>query len=144
MQDRIDGVLRRLKLKVTPRRRAVLEVLAAEPTFLSPEEIWKKVRDRVAKVGLPTVYRILDELACGGAVARVIHQNRQLYYYFCGNTRHHHHFICLACHRVEDVDLCLADALEREVSERIRGTLFSHILQLQGLCHECRHKGEEK
>ena len=142
MEGRFDAELKKLRLKVTPRRRAVLEVLRSESTFLSPEEVWNKVKDRVSRIGLPTVYRILDELACGGVVTRVLHQNRQLYYYFCGNTDHHHHFICVSCRKVEDVHLCLSDALEREVRERIRGVLFSHIIELQGLCHECRQKGE--
>ena len=141
MQDRFEGLLKKLKLKVTPRRVAVLEAMAAESTFLSPEELWRKVRSRIGGIGLPTVYRILDELAYGGVVTRVLHDNRQLYYYFCANSHHHHHFVCLSCRKVEDIDLCLMDALEREVSERIRGRLFSHILQLQGLCRECRQKG---
>ncbi len=140
MQD-FEGLLRRLKLKVTSGRRAVLEVMAAESTFLSPEEIWKRVGERGRSVGLPTVYRILEELANGGVVTRVLHDNRQLYYYLCANKSHHHHFVCLSCRKVEDIDLCLGEALEQEVEMRIRGALFSHILQLQGLCHECRGKG---
>ncbi len=139
MQD-FEGLLRGLKLKVTPGRRAILEVMAAESTFLSPEEIWKMVGERGRSVGLPTVYRILDELACGGVLTRVLHDNRQLYYYLCPNRSHHHHFVCLSCHKVEDIDLCLGDALEQEVKLRIKGALISHILQLQGLCRECRER----
>ncbi len=137
MEANFDGLLRGLGLKVTPRRRAVLAVMTEAPTFLSPEEIWRKVRTRAGNVGLPTVYRILEELAAGGVVTRVFHDNRQLYYYLCTNTHHHHHFVCLSCRKVEDVDFCAAEALEREVAQRIKGALFSHILQLQGLCREC-------
>ncbi len=133
--------LKRLKLKVTPRRLAVLDAIAHESTFLSPEEIRDRLKGKLKSIGLPTVYRILEELAQGGVVTRVMHDTRQLYYYFCPNTKHHHHFICVACRHVEDVDLCMVDALEEEVSERIKGKLFSHILQLQGLCAKCSAKG---
>ena len=143
MQD-FEGLLRGLKLKVTPGRRVILEVMAAESTFLSPEELQRKVSERGRNVGLPTVYRILDELANGGVVTRVLHDNRQLYYYLCANKSHHHHFVCLSCHKVEDIDLCLGEALEQEVAQRIKGALFSHILQLQGLCHTCREKGRRE
>jgi Fur family zinc uptake transcriptional regulator/Fur family ferric uptake transcriptional regulator len=142
VQD-FEGLLRGLKLKVTPGRRAILEVMAAESTFLSPEEIWKRVGEAGRNVGLPTVYRILDELAGGGVVSRVLHDNRQLYYYLCANKNHHHHFVCLSCHKVEDIGLCLGEALEQEVALRIKGALFSHILQLQGLCCECREEGRK-
>jgi len=144
MKDTFDGLLRELRLKVTSRRRAVLEVMTAESTFLSPEEIWQKVRRLVRNVGLPTVYRILDELASAGVITKVLHDNRQLYYYLCTNTGHHHHFVCLACRKVEDVNLCGVEALEQEVAERIKGALFSHTLQLQGLCRECFERSGKK
>ena len=139
MDEGFKGVLKRLKLKVTSRRLAVLEVMASEGVFLSAEQIWTKARGRVKNTGLPTVYRILEELVEGGVVAR-IHGNRQRYYY-CSNERHHHHFVCASCGKVEDVDLCLADLLEREVSERIKGTLLSHVIELGGLCQACTEQG---
>jgi Fe2+ or Zn2+ uptake regulation protein len=142
MEREFDDLLRRLRLKVTPRRLAVLDVMASEAVFLSAEEIWIKARDRVTRLGLPTVYRILEELARAGTVSRVIHDDRQLYYYFCGNEAHHHHFVCLSCRKVEDIDLCLSGNLKKEVSERIRGTLLSHIIQLQGLCRQCSKQAQ--
>jgi Fe2+ or Zn2+ uptake regulation protein len=137
VQD-FERLLRGLKLKATPRRRAVLEVMAAESTFLSPEEIWRKAAGRVRNIGLPTVYRILDELAARGVATRILHEDRQLYYYLCANKSHHHHFVCLSCRKVEDVGLCLGEVLEQEVAQRIKGALVSHILQLQGFCRECK------
>lgn len=136
MDEGFDSVLKRLNLKVTPRRIAVLDVLAGEGTFLGAEQVWTKVRERAKRVGLPTVYRILEELAERGFLARVFQDNRRLYYY-CRNEHHHHHFVCVSCRKVEDIDLCVMDGLEREVSERIKGTVFSHILQIEGLCRVC-------
>ena len=142
MDEGFKGLLKRLKLKVTPRRLAILEAMASEGVFLSAEQIWKKARERVKNAGLPTVYRILEELVEGGVVAR-IHGNPQLYYY-CSNGRHHHHFVCVSCGKVEVVDLCLVDVLEREVSERIKGTLLSHSIELGGLCRRCTEQGASR
>ena len=64
MED-FEGLLKGVQPKVTPKRRAVLEVMAAESTFLSPEELQRKMGASGRNVGLPTVYRILDELANG-------------------------------------------------------------------------------
>jgi Fur family zinc uptake transcriptional regulator/Fur family ferric uptake transcriptional regulator len=138
--ETFEATLKRLKLKVTPRRLAVMDVIARESTFLSPEEVWERLKGKLKSIGLPTVYRILEELAEGGVVTRVMQDSRQLYYYFCRNKERHHHFICVACRRVEDVNQCMVDALEEEGSERIKGKLFSHILQLQGLCAKCSAK----
>ena len=141
MDDVFRGLLRRLGLKVTPRRLAVLGVMAEEGTILSAEQVWTKTRARVGNLGLPTVYRILEELEQAGRVTRVVQEDRQSYYYFCRNEHHHHHFVCVSCKKVEDIDLCLSDGVKQEISERIRGTLLSHIIQFQGLCRRCTEKG---
>ncbi|HWI41327.1 MAG TPA: transcriptional repressor, partial [Verrucomicrobiae bacterium] len=121
--------LRDLNLKATPKRLAILEALASEPVYASPEEIWRKVRQRFGGIGLPTVYRNLEELNEGGVVSRILHPNRQLYYHFCANSSHHHHFICVSCRAVQDLEFCGLERLGAEVSERTGGRILSHILQ---------------
>ena len=141
LHEGFDALLKRLNLKVTPRRLAVLDVMAGEDTFFSAEQVWTRVKDRIKRVGLPTVYRILEELSEGGMLTRVIQDSRRLYYYYCPNERHHHHFVCVSCGKVEDIEMCLMESLEREVSERIKGTVFSHIIQIEGLCRICTEGG---
>ena len=118
----------------------MLEVMAGEGAFLSAEQVWTRVRARVKRVGLPTVYRILEELAEGGMLTRVIQDNRQLYYYYCRNEHHHHHFVCVSCRKVEDIELCVIDGLEREMRSGSGGTVFSHIIQIEGLCRTCTER----
>jgi Fe2+ or Zn2+ uptake regulation protein len=137
MQNNFSFALKQLNLKITPRRLAILEILKEESVFLSPEEIWKRLRTRFKKIGLPTVYRNLEELAEGNIISKINHPNRQLYYYLCPNQSPHHHFICLSCHKVEDLNFCILKELEEEVIKKIRGKVLSHILQVNGLCKEC-------
>ncbi len=137
MHGQFNETLKGLNLKATPKRLAILRTLALESTYVSPEEIWQKLRGRFSAIGLPTVYRNLEELAAGGVISKVIHPNRQLYYHFCPNRHHHHHFICVACRRVEDVDVCALDGLEREIDAKIGGRVLSHIIQVNGLCRNC-------
>lgn len=137
------AVLKSAGMKATPKRLAILELLEAESGYASPEELWKTLKGRFERLGLPTVYRNLEELAESGVLTKVIHPNRQLYYYFCSNQEHHHHFVCLSCRKVEDIPSCGIDALEREVSMRNGGKVLSHILQLNGLCGCCANKGEK-
>lgn len=142
MEQRHAQALKQSNLKATPKRLAILEMLEAENGYASPEELWKRLRERFDRLGLPTAYRILEELAASGIVTKVIHPNRQLYYYFCNNREHHHHFVCLSCRKVEDIPACGIDALEREVSLKTGCKVQSHILQLNGLCGNCAEKEE--
>ncbi len=128
--------LKELQLKVTPKRLAILDYLSRASTYVSPEEVRQHLQGQFARIGLPTVYRNLDDLAAGGVISKIIHPNRQLYYYFCPNDSHHHHFICLSCRRVEDLDVCALNGLETGVGT-FGGRVLSHILQVNGLCQAC-------
>ncbi len=132
--------LKKLNLKITPKRLAILEILMKESVYLSPEEVWKKLKKRFKRIGLPTVYRNLEELSEGNIISKVTHPNRQLYYYLCQNRSHHHHFICLSCRKVEDMNFCGLIELEKEVTKKIKGKLLSHIMQVNGLCRYCLNK----
>ncbi|AJE02435.1 Fur family transcriptional regulator [Geobacter pickeringii] len=138
MNHHFDALLRDLNLKITPRRRAILDLLADEGGYATPEELWRKLKLRFGRIGLPTVYRNLDELAAGGVLTTILHPDRKLYYYFCDNRSHHHHFVCLSCRRVEDLEFCgLA-----EIEQRVKGKVVSHIMQVNGYCRDCLAAGE--
>jgi len=130
-------MLKDLRLKVTPKRLAILDFLSRTGTYVSPEEVRQNLREQFASIGLPTVYRNLDELASGGIIAKIIHPNRQLYYYYCPNSNHHHHFICISCRKVTDLHICTVKGLEDEINDQVRGKVMSHILQVNGLCRSC-------
>ncbi len=136
-------VLRSLRLKVTPRRLAVMNCLGEERAYLSAEEVWHRVRPRLGSIGLPTVYRILDELAGAHIVTRIFRSDRKQYYFLCPNQEHHHHFVCDSCRHVEDMDLCGLDGMTREIVRRSGGRVLSHILQVNGLCAECSKQNRE-
>ena len=133
--------LKEAGMKATPKRLAILDMLDGDSAYASPEEVWKRLRERFDSLGLPTVYRNLEELASSGVISKVIHPNRQLYYFFCRNRDHHHHFVCLSCRKVEDIPSCGIEALEREVTVKNGGKVLSHILQLNGLCGACAKTG---
>ena len=134
-------MLKFLNLKATPKRLAILAIMMKEAAYISPEEIWQKLKGQFDRIGLPTVYRNLEELAAGGVITTVIHPNRQLYYHYCPNRDHHHHFICVACRRVEDVDICGLETMEREVGRKVGGRVLSHVVQVNGLCRVCATEG---
>lgn len=126
--------LKSLQLKVTPQRLAILESMSTVRTYLSPEEVQGQVQLRTnSKVGLPTIYRNLEELSSQGVISRILHPNRQLYYYFCANRDHHHHFVCLACRTVQDLHDCGC----AELAGQIDGQVELQIMQALGTCRRC-------
>ena len=135
--DQSAALLKQLKLKVTPRRQEVITCLSGEQSYLSAEEVWNLIKPRIGSVGLPTVYRILDELAEAGVVTRIFLSDRKQYYFLCATQGHHHHFVCESCRRVEDVEQCGLDGVSRDIARRSGGRVTSHILQINGICGIC-------
>jgi len=131
--------IRKLHLKATPKRIAILDILASEPVYVSPESVWQKMKGRFGKIGLSTVYRNLEDLAEGGLIIKILHPDRKLYYYFCHNAEgsHHHHFVCVSCRRVLDLSFCGLEEIRKEVETKLRGTVVAHLLQVFGLCERC-------
>jgi Fur family zinc uptake transcriptional regulator/Fur family ferric uptake transcriptional regulator len=132
-----QAILKGLRLKRTPKRLALLDILGSQPTYLTPPEIWARMKDRFKRIGLPTVYRNLEMLSESGVITKFLHPNRQLCYYYCKKGRHHHHFVCFSCGRIEDMDYCWAETLRKDVEERLKGKMTGHVLQVNGTCKEC-------
>lgn len=132
-------LLKSLQLKVTPQRLAILEIMRAAQTYLSPEEVQLQLRAE-SKVGLPTIYRNLEELSAQGVISKILHPNRQLYYYFCANRDHHHHFVCLSCRTVQDLHDCGCATMAGQID----GEVDIQIIQALGTCRSCVSSNEER
>lgn len=132
-----ESVLKSLGMKATPKRLAMLAALESARVYKSPEDVWRALRRKFTSIGLPTVYRNLEELEKGGIISKVMHSNRQLYYFFCRHKAHHHHFVCISCRKVQDFASCAEKEIEKEIKTSIRGRVVSHILQVNGFCEEC-------
>ena len=137
-----DNYIERLKKnghRITPKVRAVIELFLERESLLDPFEVQARLQKRFKGVGLPTVYRILENLAKNGILITAASEDRQLRYFICRGIEHehHHHFICRKCGRVEEVNLCLMEAVSRYVKRHLKATVQSHLLQIEGLCARC-------
>ena len=138
----IDNYIARLKKnghRITPKVRAAIELFLKRESILDPFEVQAGLQRRFKNVGLPTIYRILENLAHSGILVTAANEDRQLRYFICRGieSEHHHHFFCRQCGRVEEVNLCLMAAVEKRVKRQLKATVLSHLLQIEGLCAKC-------
>ena len=138
----ITAYLNKLKdasLKITPRRRAVIELFLKEGRYLGPYEVREALKERSIKLGLPSVYRILEELKEAGVLVKIEHKSRQLYYSLCRKpSPDHHHFICRKCNKVEEVEFCNFHEISRFIQNKLHGRVEHHSLHIEGLCSQCK------
>src|SRR4029453_17683300 len=92
--------LRARGLRLTRPRRLILDVVRATDAHPTAAFVYQKVRRRLPRVSLATVYRNLRMLAAEGFLAERTDAGGLR---FDGNTGPHDHFTCLACRRIFDV-----------------------------------------
>lgn len=126
-----------MSARVTPQRRAVLDVLRSSPDHPTAQEVIDRVRREAPGIGAATVYRTLNllvdsgqalELALGDGAAR-----------YDANTSRHDHVVCVRCGAAADVDAALPPRLAREVAQVSGFAVTGHDLTFTGLCPTCQH-----
>lgn len=139
MQDQYTR-LRDSGLKLTPRRKAIIDLFSGRNGPLSPREVQSLLKRAFSRCGLPGVYRNLETLADCGVLFRVAGFGRERTYGFCGHKHscqeHHHHIVCVSCGRSAVIEEC-----GYHEGMMIGGfRLVDHVLQLNGLCETCMNE----
>lgn len=123
--------------RLTPARSAIIETLVASAGHITADDLAEKVRRAAPNIGRMTVYRTLDLLCELGAI-RPIYQGTGAAHFILMNEGSHHHLICNRCHSVIEFDECMGDELAQQLAERFNFELSGHLLELHGLCENCR------
>src|SRR5439155_21671103 len=92
--------LRMSGLRLTRPRRLILEAVRDTDDHPTPAFVYRRVRRRLPRVSLATVYRNLRVLAAEGVLAERADAGGLR---FDGNAEPHDHFTCVACGRIHDV-----------------------------------------
>ncbi len=125
---------KKIGIKLTPQRIAILDFLEGNKNHPSAEEIYREVSKKFPTMSLATVYNTLETLKERGSVMELtIDPDKRR---FDPNTEPHHHLICTECRRVEDIhvrfDLTVPNA--SKYGFEVTG---NHI-EFYGKCPKCR------
>ncbi len=131
--------LREHHRKLTRARQAVLEILTQANRHLTPAAVYRKAKIKYPHLGLTTVYRTLDLLVELGYIRR-IHFADGCHSYAATAQAHGHHLVCSVCGRAEEFGNCDLEALMKSLQAKTGFEISVHVLELMGLCPECRAK----
>ena len=130
------GILKERGLKSTPQRLAVLHVLHESTSYLSINDILKKVKKLTPRTGIATIYRTLDIFAEIGLATRVHFQDGTSSYVYSAHA-HNHQIICTSCSKTMDFSECPFEDYLEDLSSRIGFKMQKHFFQIYGECNEC-------
>lgn len=133
--------LRKAGLKITPQRRAIVEILVNHGNHPSAEEIYQELTQTMPETSLATVYNTLRELNQMGdvEVVRDFHASSTRY---DPNTDQHNHLICLECGRIIDLE---DDFNGFQLGEKKKSgfQILKKQVTFYGICPECQKRKQE-
>jgi Fur family transcriptional regulator, ferric uptake regulator len=124
--------------RMTPQRAEILAELQAAHDHPTAAELHERLRRRLPRLSLGTVYRNLDVLATEGQVAKLVGVGAGAEARYDGTAAPHDHARCRSCGVVADIPAPAAEGApglpEGFVVERRR-------LEYIGVCASCRTAG---
>jgi len=128
------------KVRLTPTRAKVIQVLEASSAPLTAEEIWQKVSQSCPSVGRATVYRTLKLLEEKHLLQKM-HLGKKCHGYFLFQ-RESCPFVCQQCRQIFTVSSKGIESTIKQLEKSTGFTVKNYIFQLSGICFECSNKGE--
>ena len=124
-----------MKQRQTRQLAAVYDVVRAAHDHPTAEEVVARVRRRLPRVSLGTVYRNLRKLAAQQHV-RVVHlADRSARY--DGMLEDHDHFVCERCGDLTDLPRTRAPAPKRAALSAAGYGVRAHAVTFYGVCPDC-------
>src|SRR5438874_6343091 len=132
--------LKRVGLKHTDQRDAILRTFLETREHLSTDELHRLVQKKDVRIGYTTVYRTLKLLAECGLASEVAFHDGIARYEHQYNRRSHHHMVCTECGSSVEFFSQEVDRLEQEIGRKYHYMTTRHPFQIDGVCEECRKK----
>jgi Fur family ferric uptake transcriptional regulator len=124
----------------TPRQQ-IEDVFLAQDGHVSADELFAAVRQKHPHVGRATVYRALQRMVADGAARKVdFGEGHQRYEAAHGHPRHFH-LICARCRGTSEFLSSDVETLLEEVSAARAFDPAQTVVQIHGVCHDCRTGG---
>lgn len=127
------------RLRLSPRRRLVLEILQQSHEHLDAESVYQRARSKDPRISLATVYRTLALFKALGLVEE--HQFGEAHGHFeTVQSNPHYHFTCSECGQVSEFEAPDVAALVGQLCQDSGQRLDQVRLELSGLCSACLKK----
>jgi Fur family ferric uptake transcriptional regulator len=131
------NIIRDLGLKVTSQRLLILDIVRRGSRHFTAQEIFEAVAAKNSAIGFATVYRFLRTLSERGYVTEVRMGGMPARYEWAAK-RHHDHLTCTSCSKIVEFENTEIERLQEKVAKQFGFVLTSHLLELYGLCNDCR------
>lgn len=129
--------LRAAGYKLTTPRLTIIDILEQHGGHLTSTRLVDLVQERDPSIGRASVFRTLELMIKLGIIWPTL-QGSSTVNYMLMPGGHHHHIICTNCNKLIEFADCRLDALIKSVQDEYGVRVDGHLLELYGVCSECR------
>jgi Fur family transcriptional regulator, ferric uptake regulator len=134
--------LKRVGLKRTGQRDAILRTFLDTRDHLSTDELYRLVKKKDTGIGFTTVYRTLKLFSECGLASEVAFNDGVARYERQYQRRNHHHMVCTECGSSVEFFSADIERIEQEIGRRNKYIPTRHTFQIYGICEKCQKKSK--
>lgn len=135
--SQLKKIVRDIGLKVTSQRLVILERLVAGKDHVTAQQLFEDIAPKAPDIGFATVYRFLKTLAEHRYVTEVRMRGLPARYEWATKS-HHDHLTCSSCGKICEFENEQIEKIQKEIAAQFGFELTDHILELYGICMDCR------
>lgn len=127
----------------THQKNIILDVIKSQKKEFTIKDIYNQVN---GKVGLTTIYRMIDNLIDENIINKYISKDNITYYLFLNSCEEENHFYlkCDECGDLVHIDCdCITD-LSNHISKKHKFRLNKNQIVINGICKKCGKKGKQQ
>jgi Fur family transcriptional regulator, ferric uptake regulator len=129
--------LREKKLRATPARIAILQLLELTKEPVDVTTIIEHLQKKDIVTDPATVFRVINMFTQRGITIPIQFQEGKTRYELA-NTKHHHHLFCENCGKIKSVEDVDIPVLEKHIEKKYKFIVKRHSLEFFGLCEDCQ------
>ena len=141
--DHADAICAERGARMTPNRRAVLQLLLSDHRPLTAYEIADRIDWQGRKGGAVQVYRALEFFAALGLVHRIESLNAYLACSRPGDRHGAQFLVCQDCGRVAEASDRGLQAGIRDLASRVGFEVHAPMIEVKGLCPDCAEASDD-
>ena len=126
----------------TKQKELILETIKKQKTHFQVKDIYDALN---GKVGLTTIYRLIEKLEKEKVVNKSIDKDNKTYFEYLGKCDEDNHFYlsCDKCGKLTHIDCDCINELSSHVYNEHKFTLNKENIVIKGICEKCKKRSEE-
>lgn len=128
-------------LRMTSQREVILDVLRCCHDHPAADELYERIKRKLPRISLATVYRNLEVLSKAGLIHKLEISGRQKR--FDWETRDHDHIHCIRCHRVDNIEMPQPVRVDVRPADDRGYAIHGCRVEFSGICPVCMKQQQQ-